>query len=107
MAPQIYIFKKVIDFVDAPKIRSRHFKVAIDPCNGAGTMVTSKLLEELGCQVIAINNEPDKPFAHAPEPTPANLKDLCKLVKDEHCDIGLAQDPDADRLAVVTETGEP
>ena len=98
---------KVLKFVDTEKIKSKKFKVAIDPCNGAGTVITEELLHELGSEVVAINNDPNQPFAHPPEPTPANLQDLCALVKNEHCAIGFAQDPDADRLAIVTEEGEP
>ena len=63
------------------------------------------LLAELGCDVVAINDEPTGLFAHEPEPTAANLTGLCWRVKKEHADLGFAQDPDADRLAIADEKG--
>jgi phosphomannomutase len=63
------------------------------------------LLERLGCQVSGINLEPDGRFPRAPEPIPENLGDLGRLVLESHADLGLAVDPDVDRLAVVDETG--
>jgi phosphomannomutase len=63
------------------------------------------MLAELGCEVIAINDEPTGIFAHRPEPTARNLTGLCKVVKEKGADIGFAQDPDADRLAIVDEAG--
>ncbi|MHC4666677.1 MAG: phosphohexomutase domain-containing protein, partial [Planctomycetota bacterium] len=64
-----------------------------------------KMLAELGCEVIAINDEPTGVFAHLPEPTIENVTTLCKVVKGENAAIGFAQDPDADRLAIVDENG--
>jgi phosphomannomutase len=52
-----------------------------------------------------MNNEPTGLFAHTPEPTAENLTSLCDAVKKAHADVGFAQDPDADRLAIVDETG--
>jgi phosphomannomutase len=65
--------------------------------------VTKKLLAELGCQVVAINDDPTGIFQHEPEPTLENLTGLCDVVRTEKADIGFAQDPDADRLAIVDE----
>lgn len=95
------------DFVDVDVIRAKKFRVAIDCCNGAGSIVTSQLLKELGCDVVAINDIPNGIFPHNPEPIPENLTELCKLVKEKKVDIGFAQDADADRLAIINETGEP
>jgi phosphomannomutase len=92
--------------ISASKIRSRGFKVAVDCCNGAGSEITPKLLKKLGCEVIAINTEPGKVTPRGLEPVPANLSQLCRLVKEFGADIGFAQDPDADRLAIVSEKGE-
>jgi len=96
---------KVLAIVDKEKIAARKFKVTLDSINGAGGRVTKKLLAGLGCEVMAINDEPTGLFAHAPEPTVENVKELCEMVKENRADIGFAQDPDADRLAVVDETG--
>ena len=84
---------------------ARKYKVVLDSVNGAGGWVTKKLLAELGCEVTAINDEPTGLFAHTPEPTAENVKELCEVVRANRADIGFAQDPDADRLAIVDETG--
>jgi phosphomannomutase len=97
---------KVLAIVEEQKIAERKFKVALDSVNGAGGGITKKLLAELGCETIAINDEPTGLFAHTPEPTVENVKELCDVVKANKADIGFAQDPDADRLAIVDETGK-
>jgi phosphomannomutase len=99
--------KKILKLVDVDLIRKRKFKVAIDTCNGAGSLATPLLLKELGCEIVGINLEPTGIFQHPPEPIPENLKSLSKLVKNSDVDIGFAQDADADRLAIVNEKGEP
>jgi phosphomannomutase len=96
---------KVLAIIDKDAIKAKKFKVVLDSVNGAGGRVTKKLLAELGCAVSAVNDEPTGLFAHAPEPTVQNLAGFCKIVKAEQADIGFAQDPDADRLAVVNEMG--
>ena len=94
-----------LPFIDVEKIRRRRFKVALDTCRGAGAAVMPQLLDRLGCVVTAINLEPDGRFPHPPEPIPENLRDLEQLVLDAKADIGLAVDPDVDRLALVSEEG--
>jgi phosphomannomutase len=96
---------KVLAIVDKDAIAAKEFKVVLDSVNGAGGRITKKLLAEFGCEVTAINAEPTGLFAHGPEPTAANLTGLCDAVKAEVADIGFAQDPDADRLAIVDEHG--
>ena len=96
---------KVLAIVDKELIGERKFKVLLDSVNGAGGRVTKRLLAELGCVVSAINDEPTGVFAHAPEPAAENLTSLCEEVKKQQVEIGFAQDPDADRLAIVDETG--
>jgi phosphomannomutase len=96
---------KVLDIIDKDAIAAKGFKVVLDSVNGAGGAVTKRLLAELGCRVSAINDEPTGLFAHAPEPIAENLTGLCEAVKSDEADIGFAQDPDADRLAIVDEEG--
>ena len=95
----------LLSFVDRGAIRRRRFHVAIDPCNGTGAVVTSSFLKELGCRVEVVNGKADGHFAHPPEPTPSHLGQLSRLVKKTGAEVGFAQDPDADRLALVTEEG--
>lgn len=95
----------VLKHLDVKAIRKRHFKVGVDYVNGTGCVITPRFLSELGCRVFAINDKPTGLFNHEPEPLPKNLKALSRQVRQKRCDIGFAQDPDADRLAVVSEKG--
>jgi len=81
-------------------------RVAIDSCNGAGSVVAPRLLDALGVEVIAINVTPDGLFPRGAEPVEENLGALCAAVREHGCDVGFAQDMDADRLAIVSERGE-
>jgi phosphomannomutase len=96
---------KVLGIVDAELIKSRNFKVVLDSVNGAGGRVGGRLLAALGCRTVAVNAEMTGNFAHVPEPTAANLTGLCGEVTSAGANIGFAQDPDADRLAIVDEKG--
>ena len=88
-------------------IRARRFTVALDAVRGAGGPVMRTLLERLGCTVTGINLETDGQFPRAPEPVPENLGDLAALVRRSGADVGIAVDPDVDRLAMVDEVGAP
>ncbi|HOQ05907.1 MAG TPA: phosphoglucosamine mutase [Anaerohalosphaeraceae bacterium] len=96
---------KVLSIVNPDQIRRRKYNVVLDSINGAGGPEAQKLLEELGCRIVGINLEPSGRFAHKPEPTQENLTDLCEKVRQTGADLGFAQDPDADRLAIVDEQG--
>ena len=96
---------KVLAIVDRQSIAARRFKVVLDSVIGAGGAVTRELLAALGCEVCAINYEPTGIFAHGPEPLAENVTELCTAVRDKGAEIGFAQDPDADRLAIVDEKG--
>jgi phosphomannomutase len=91
--------------IDVTAIRARRFHVAIDCVRGAGAVAMLPLLERLGCRVSGINLEPDGRFPRAPEPVPENLGELGRLVRESGADLGLAVDPDVDRLAIVDGTG--
>ncbi len=91
--------------VDLRAIRRRKFRVALDTVRGAGGALMPELLERLGCRVAAINLETDGMFPRPPEPIPENLKALGALVRRKKADIGIAVDPDVDRLAIVDEQG--
>ena len=91
--------------LDVKAIRRRRFRVALDTVRGAGGVVMPELLERLGCRVAAINLEADGQFPRPPEPLPEHLKPLGALVRRHKADLGIAVDPDVDRLAVVDERG--
>jgi len=95
----------VLPLVDVKAIVSRHFRVVLDSVNGAGCIGTPMLLGKLGVEMVHLNGEATGHFAHIPEPTKENLTDLCAQVKRHKAAVGFAQDPDADRLAIVDELG--
>jgi len=92
--------------IDANKIRAKKFKVAVDMINASACVVDPYLLEQLGAELIPLNDIPNGRFAHKPEPTKENLKEIAKLVKESKADLGFAHDPDADRLVIINEFGE-
>src|SRR5712692_836224 len=104
-APKLH-FSKVLAHVDAERIRQRKFRVALDAVNGAGAVTTPGFLRDvLACDLEAISVDPTKPFPREAEPRPEVLGEIAELVRRCHRDIGFAQDPDGDRLAVIDETG--
>lgn len=99
-------FRKILEYVDFEVIQERKFKVAVDCCNGVGALYSKPFLEDiLGCEVVAIHDKPTGIFERDPEPLPGNLEKLCRVVKEEECAVGFAQDPDGDRLCLVDDTG--
>lgn len=96
---------RVLANINPEPIRAARLKVVLDSVNGAGCVAGRMLLEQLGCEVVHINGEPTGHFAHTPEPTKENLRELAAITKAEHAACGFAQDPDADRLAIIDETG--
>ena len=87
---------------------ARPLKVVVDCGNGVGGVIAQNLLEQLGCEVVALYCEVDGNFPnHHPDPgKPENLRDLQLIVKQHNADLGLAFDGDADRLGVVMANGE-
>ncbi len=81
-------------------------KVAIDAMGGAGTYIIPELLDSLDISYISMYNEFYDKFPRMPEPIPSNLSEFCKFVQDNQCVIGLAYDPDADRMSVVSNEGK-
>ena len=98
--------KRVLDHVDTLGVSSKRFKVVLDSVNGAGCVATATLLNKLGCQLIHLNATPDGKFPHEPEPIEKNLTQLADEVRRQKAAVGFAQDPDADRLAIVDENGK-
>ena len=95
----------VLGIVDVPAIRARGFKVVLDACHGAGGRMGHSLLEALGCRSVVLGGGPDGRYDHPPEPTEANLCEFGAVVPAVGAAVGFAQDPDADRLAIVDENG--
>lgn len=109
--------QRVLNCVDVDLIKKRHFSVLLDANHGSGSILGKYFLEQLGCKVTHASEWytetsgteiPDGLFPHTPEPTAENLAPLCEKLhadKSFHLDVGFCMDPDADRLAVLDETG--
>ncbi len=97
----------ILDALGPLPASPRKLKVALDSCNGAGSIIAPQLIRALGAEVVAIHTTPDGLFPRGAEPIPENLAALSRLVRESGADVGFAQDMDADRLAIIDETGAP
>lgn len=95
----------VLATVDVERIKSQKFKVVLDSNHGAGSVLGRLLLQQLGCEFQLMGDTPNGMFAHPPEPTEANLASVAAMAVDFSADVVFCQDPDADRLAIINESG--
>jgi phosphomannomutase len=95
-----------LPLVKAAEVRAKNYKVVVDCINSTGVISIVPLLKQLGCEVVLLNEEPNGQFAHNPEPLPEHLSELSKMVITTKADLGIAVDPDVDRLVLVCEDGE-
>lgn len=93
--------------LDLEALRARKFHVAVDCVHGAGGEIITRLLEALGCRLSGMGMEPDGLFPRDPEPTAANLAPLGSWVRESGAELGMAIDPDGDRLSLVDGAGKP
>jgi phosphomannomutase len=91
---------------DTEAIRARHLTVAVDCCNSSCSFLSPRWLDALGCNVLAVNDDPTAPFPHSPEPRRQTMAQLRAIVLAGHACIGFAHDADGERLGIVTEAGE-
>ena len=97
-----------LKLVDVEAIKQANFRVAFDAVCSTGGFVLNKLLKALGVnEIVALNDEPTGVFPHNPEPLPENITQICNEVVEKKCDVGFIVDPDVDRLAIVSENGQP
>ncbi len=96
-----------MDIIDKELIREKKFKVVLDCVNASGSWVMPDLLDELGCEIIKLNCEKTGVFPRLPEPIPQNLTETMQVVRDNNADLAIVVDPDADRLVLITDEGEP
>ena len=90
---------------DIEAIKRRRFRVALDSVNASGVTGGRLLLEALGCELLHLHNDTGGVFPHPPEPTEDHLRDLCVNAREIDAAVAFAQDPDADRLAIIDENG--
>ena len=103
--PQQTHLERVLAAVDVEAIRAKRFRVLLDANHGSGSCLGGPLLAALGCEVRILGGTPDGRFAHPPEPTPANLETVLAEVPAWGAELGFCQDPDADRLAIIDNSG--
>lgn len=106
-----YIKKHIQHIIDLPLVNQqaivdKQYKVIVDVVNSTGAISVPNLLTRLGCEVIILNSVMNGDFEHNPEPLPENLKELARAVKFHKADLGIAVDPDVDRLAFVCGNGK-
>ena len=96
-----------LSIINKNQIKRKKLKVVVDAVNGAASYAIPKLLTLLNCNVIPLFCSPDGKFPHSPEPLNKNLKSLCTSVIVNKADLGIAIDPDGDRLAIIDDKGKP
>ncbi len=94
-----------VPLVTVEAIKAKRYKVVVDAVNSTGALAVPPLLEALGCTVILLNGEINGQFAHNPEPLAENLTQLAAAVTEHQADLGIAVDPDVDRLVFMCEDG--
>ena len=97
--------EKILHSVDTEAIRKKHFKVAVDCCNGVGALYTRKFLEAFECEPVTLFDTWGHGFERPPEPVPEHLGPLSECVREHRCAVGFAQDPDGDRISLVSGSG--
>jgi phosphomannomutase len=95
-----------LSLVDIPAIQAKKYKIVVDAVNSTGAFAVPPLLEALGCEVVLLNGEVNGHFAHNPEPLKEHLGQLSTTVRQQKAHLGIAVDPDVDRLVFMCEDGE-
>ncbi len=95
-----------LDLVDVSKIKAKKLKIVVDAVNSTGGIIVPDFLENLGIDVVRLYCDPNGEFPHNPEPLKKNLSELSKKVIETKADLGIAVDPDVDRLVFMCENGE-
>ena len=95
-----------LELVNVDAIKSKKIKIVVDAVNSTGGIIVPDFLKSLNIEVVKLYCEPNGNFPHNPEPLKKNLTQLSKKVIDTNADLGIAVDPDVDRLVFVCENGE-
>jgi phosphomannomutase len=97
-----------IPYINVETIRRKNLRIVLDTVNASGSFVQQSLLAKLGvAEVVPLYCDGSGVFPHTPEPIPQNLTSLKEAIVREKADLGVVVDPDADRLVLMMESGEP
>lgn len=103
--PLEHYFQGIAKVVDRDRIRRAELKVVADPCNGVVSSFLKPFAEFFNLKLVAINNIPEKPFPHPPEPNPENASQTEAVVKAVGADLGFLFNTDGSRISFVNEKG--
>ena len=95
-----------LNLVNVKNIKSKKLKIVVDAVNSTGGIIVPEFLNKLGIEVVKLFCEPNGNFPHNPEPLKENLKEISNKVLETGADLGIAIDPDVDRLVFICENGE-
>lgn len=95
-----------LPFIDVQAVKASRFRIVVDSVNSTGGIAVPMLLQALGVETVKLYCEPDGYFPHNPEPLREHLSEICKKVPAVQADLGIAVDPDVDRLVLICEDGE-
>jgi phosphomannomutase len=93
------------EFLDVDAIRAQQYKIVLDCCNGTASHFVESLFTEMGCEVVAINNEPSPDAKYEPLPEEKNTQAVCQIVKPLGADVGFYFNIDATSLVVISDQG--
>ncbi|NLL66387.1 MAG: phosphoglucomutase/phosphomannomutase family protein [Clostridiaceae bacterium] len=97
----------IISALDVESIRNRHLKIVLDPMYGVSKTALQTILLTARCDVEVIHDRHDTLFGgRLPAPNHKTLAGLINYVEENHCDIGIATDGDADRLGIVDDCAQ-
>ena len=95
-----------LNLVNVENIKSKKLKIVVDAVNSTGGIIVPDFLKKLDIEVVKLFCEPNGNFPHNPEPLKENLKEISNKVLETGADLGIAIDPDVDRLVFICENGE-
>ena len=96
-----------LSVINLERIKRKQYKIVIDAINSSTSKIIPMLLEQFSCKITKLNCDLTGNFKRGAEPLPHNLKEVSKAVVDTNSDLGIATDPDGDRLAIIDEKGRP
>ena len=103
--PMVRYFEDLSRFVDADRLRKRGFKIVADPCNGALSPFLKDFGDFFGLDLIPINDNPEKPFPHPPEPSIEHASQVEAVIGSTDADLGFLLNSDGSRISFVSEKG--